>query len=115
MLKEEYRLKTNFEYNITRKHGKRYSGKYFYINVLKPRNYEGPTKFGVVVTTKIHKRAVKRNRVRRLFVESFRHQFDPIKDKGVWISVYPKASALNKTYEEINTDLTETLQKISFS
>ncbi len=115
MLKKEFRLKTNFEFNIPRKYGESFRGTYFYASVLKPQNYTGPSKMGIVVSNKFHKNAVVRNRIKRLFREIIRKDFDKVKDKGLWIVLHPKTTSMDKTYEELSADVNKTLQKIFIS
>lgn len=111
MLKKQNRLVTKFEFNIARKYGKSYSAQLFHIYYLEPRNYRGTTKIGLVVSNKLCKTAVGRNRLKRLFREALRRNFDKIND-NLWIVIHPKFVSLNKSYEEIYTDITKTLQKI---
>ena len=113
MLKRVHRLTSNFEFNVTRKHGKYYEGNFFHIYFLKPRNYKGPTKVGIVVSTKTTKKATKRNRVKRVFREVVRKNFEKIDKGDLWIVIHPKVASLNKKYEEINTDFNKILQKVS--
>lgn len=114
MLNKINRLTSNFQFNITRKYGQKYEGAYVYVYVLKPQKYNGDTKVGIVVPNKFHKKAVRRNRVKRLFRESLK---DKIKDMGNsrWVVLHPKFNCLGITYEEINSDLTKVLQKVSFA
>jgi len=72
MLKKEYRLKKRSAFAATYK-----SGKSFYKDGItmfcgKEKNGDYETKIGFVVSKKIHKRAVKRNRIKRLMRESVR-------------------------------------------
>ena len=73
MLSREYRLKKNSAFTATYKI--RHS---FYLNGVavfvgsKKKNLENVTKVGFVVSKKTHKRAVKRNRLKRLMRESYR-------------------------------------------
>jgi len=113
MLKKPNRLTSKFEFNITRKYGKKFSGNHFHLFYLFPKNYEGPTKVGIVISNKFHKHAVKRNRVKRLFREIIRKQINTFSD-NMWVVVHPKFQTINKTYGEINTDFIKTLQKVSF-
>ena len=115
MLKKENRLRTRFEYKISKKYGKHLSGKYFHIYVLKPKNYQESTKVGIVISNKVSKIAVKRNRLKRLFREAIRDDVARLEDKSLWIAVYPKISSLEKSYEEISTDVTQVLQKVPLS
>lgn len=113
MLKRQHRLTSRFEFNITRKYGDYYKGKFFHIYFLKPKNYKGPTKVGIVISTKVHKKAVKRNRIKRVFREVVRKNFEKIDKGDLWVVIHPKTNSLDKKYEEINTDFNQILQKIS--
>ena len=115
MLKKENRLSSNFEYNVTRKYGKYYKGKYFHVYFLIPKNYEGPTKVGIVVSNKFSKKAVERNRVKRVFREVVRSNFGKINKGYLWVVIHPKLSCVDKSYEEISTDFNKVLQEASFS
>jgi ribonuclease P protein component len=114
MLKKQNRLSSTFEYNITRKYGRYIQGKYFHMFVLKPQNYTGPAKIGIVVSNKFHKRAVKRNKAKRIFREIIRQDLDKIQN-DLWIVIHPKFSCLEKDYEEISSDFDQNLQKISIT
>lgn len=111
MLKKENRLSTNFEFNITKKYGTHYEGKYFHVYILTPKNYLGSSKFGIVVSNKYSKIAVRRNRIKRLLRETIKTNLESFKD-NLWIVVYPKKNVSGKTYEEINSDFNKTLQKV---
>ena len=80
MLPNEYRLRKRSAFNATYKSGKSFHKDGITMFVGKEKNNEYPTKFGFVVSKKIHKRAVKRNRIRRLMRESCRLI---IKNEGV--------------------------------
>ena len=113
MLRRKNRLTSKFEFNVTRKHGTYYEGQYFHIYFLKPRNYKGPTKVGIVVSTKTAKKATKRNRVKRVFREVVRKNFEKIDRGDLWVVIHPKVSSLDKKYEEVSTDFNKILQKVS--
>lgn len=115
MIKKELGLKTNFEFNIPRKYGKYYAGKYFHMYVLKPTNYNGISKVGIVISTKFDKRAVVRNKVKRMFKKAIKEWLEEIKDKSLWIVIHPKFNSIDKTYEEISSDVIKTIQKVSIS
>ena len=110
MLKRENRLSTPFEFKITKKYGRRIEGNNFIAYILKPDNYEGSTKIGIVVSSKFSKNATDRNRIKRLFRETIRKNLSLIPEDR-WVSIYPKHSSAGKTYEEIDTDFTENIQK----
>ena len=111
MLKRENRLTTKFEINVTRKYGRNIPGQYFFLYALLARNYRGPAKVAIIVSNKFSKSAVKRNRIKRVFREAVRQNFDKI-PQDHWLIVYPKFSSAVKTYEEISFDVSKTLQKI---
>jgi len=114
MLKKENRVTTRFQFNITRRFGAHYTARFFHLYVLEPRNYIGESQIGIVVSNKLAKSAVSRNKVKRRFRESIRNNFDKI-NPNLWLVFHPKHQSLVATYEELNTDINQTLQKISFT
>jgi ribonuclease P protein component len=114
MLPKQHRLSTRYEYNKTRRFGKRIRTPVFDLYYMDVRNYSGPTKIGIVVTNKFEKVAPKRNRIKRVFREVIRKNLDKIKS-GYWIVVHPRQYAKGKNYEEISTEFNKILQKVSFS
>ncbi|HOD01245.1 MAG TPA: ribonuclease P protein component [bacterium] len=115
MLKRENRLSSDFEFNITRKYGKYFNGKYFHIYFLRPKNYNGPTKVGIVVSNKFSKKAVERNRVKRIFREIVGNNLEKIGKDNIWVVIHPKISCQNKSYEEISAEFNKILQEAPFS
>lgn len=111
MLKKQHRLSSNFEFNVVKKYGSHLEGEFVHVYFLKPTNYTGETKMGIVVSNKYDKRSTKRNYVKRLFRESFRRNME-ILGKDLWIVIYPKFNCTGVNYEKINSDLIKTLQKI---
>ncbi len=73
MLKKQFRLKKNSAFKATYriKHSYCISGIVLWVG-KKKENPEFLTKAGFVVSKKTHKRAVKRNRLKRLMRESYR-------------------------------------------
>lgn len=114
MLKKLNRLTTKFQFNIVKKYGTRISTDLFSVTTLRPRNYEGPTKVGFVVPNTITKKATKRNRIKRLLRESVRKHFTEFPN-GQWLAFFVNHKILDKTYEEINSQVTKALQKISIA
>jgi ribonuclease P protein component len=111
MLKKQNRMKTRYQFNITRDKGSHQKGRHFHIFVYKPENYEGPAQFGIVVSTKVTKKATERNRIKRLYREVIRANKVLVQD-NLWIVIQPTQSSLEKKYEEISTDFIETIQKV---
>ena len=72
MLPKQYRLKKKIAFNATYRTGVSYHQNGIIMFCGKKKDDEYPTKIGFVVSKKIHKRAVKRNRIKRLMRESLR-------------------------------------------
>ena len=111
MLKKENRLKTTYEFNKVRRLGEKCDATYFRINFLNVSQHQADknTKIGIVVSNKFSKVAAQRNRVKRVFREVIRLNFDNIKE-GYWIVIHPRVTSLDKVYEEINADFVKILQ-----
>ncbi len=114
MLKKENRLSTDFEFNVARKHGTKVQGTLCNMFYLKPTNYQGPAKIGIVISKKIHKNAVKRNRLKRMFGECIREKLDTL-PQDHWVVFHPKTESLESKYEEICVDVNKVLSKISLA
>ncbi|RJR26952.1 ribonuclease P protein component [candidate division WWE3 bacterium] len=115
MLKKSNRLTSNFEFNVTKKYGKKFTGEFITVFAVVPRNYKGPLKIGIVVPNSVHNKAVKRNRPKRLIRESIRNMLknsDIEVPENLWLVIYAKKGILEKSYAEISTDINKTLQEI---
>lgn len=113
MLPKQNRLSTNYEFNKTRRFGTRERTPLFDIYYLEERNYDGPSKIGIVVSNKFEKVAPKRNRIKRVFREVIRKNLDRIKP-GYWIVIHPRQFAKGKNVEEVSTEFNKILQKVPF-
>jgi ribonuclease P protein component len=114
MLKKDNRLSTTYEFNKVRREGESFRSKNFMMFYLDVSGYDGPTRVGIVVSTKYSKVAPVRNRVKRVFREVVRLNLDKIKD-GYWLVIQPFKSATEKGYEEINTEFNKALSQIPIS
>lgn len=112
MLKKEARLSSNYEFNKTRRLGASYTGEFSKIFYLKLKNTVENTRVGIVVTNKFSSSAVKRNRIKRVYREIIRKIYSDM-SAGYWIVVYPRHGFQEASYEEVSSDLTSLLQKIS--
>jgi ribonuclease P protein component len=115
MFKKENRLSSDFEFNVTRKYGKYIHGKYFHAYFLKPKNYEGPTKVGIVISNKFSKKATERNRIKRIFREIVKENLNKIGRENLWVVIHPKISCQDKSYEEISAEFNKVLQETPLS
>ena len=114
MLPKEYRLKKRGAFNATYKTGKSLhkDGITMFCGKENKTNY--PTKIGFVVSKKFHKRAVKRNRTKRLMRESVRLYIKQNQIKNRYLSVIFVASQklLDKNFFEINRAMKMLVEKI---
>lgn len=104
MLKKEYRLKKRSAFSATYRTGKSFHKDGITMFCGREKDNETPAKIGFVVSKKIHKRAVKRNRMKRLMRESVRLL---IKQEGFstkYMSVIFVGSQklLNKGFEDVD-------------
>ncbi len=82
---------------------------------------ENEAKIGFVVSTKVHKRAVQRNRIKRAARETFRLIFKEnrelagVLNKYMSFVVVAKSSAPEATNEELREDILSALLKIKVS
>ena len=82
---------------------------------LKPTNYIGSVKVGVVVSNRVYPKAAKRNYFKRVLRENIRNaikEIDENKVKNLWIVVQARQEIIGRTYEEISADIIKILQKI---
>ena len=116
MLPKQYRLKkrTAFKATYKVKHSTHSGGVTLFAGIEK--NEDVPTKVGFVVSKKVHKRAVKRNRLKRLLRESYRQLLKENNiygsDKFLSLVFVGGESALGKNFDEIKNAVKKTLEKL---
>ena len=115
MLQKKYILKKHSAFIATYRINNTKSDKNVCIFFGKEKTDENiPTKFAFVVSKKIHKRAVVRNRIKRLMRESVRkiHLLPEYSHLHKYLSIIcvAKHSAIEKTYEDINNSITTLLK-----
>lgn len=119
MLQQENRLRKLRDFNLVMKHGQWINGRFLDIKVLElaknqayfPKkedvdNFKKQLKLAIAAGLKVHKSAVKRNRVRRQIREVLRLLLKDGKIKiGYYILVVAKKDTLDKDYAEISEEV----------
>lgn len=116
MLPKQYRLKKRSAFKATYKvkNSSHSGGVTLFAGILKKEEY--PTKVGFVVSKKVHKRAVKRNRLKRLMRESYRILLKEgsVAESQKYMSLVFVGSdrALGKSFVEIKSSIEKLLERI---
>ncbi|MBR6127653.1 ribonuclease P protein component [bacterium] len=114
MLKQEYRLKKRSAFAATYRTGKSFHFGGITMVVGKEKENDSPTKYGFVVSKKINKRAVKRNRIKRLMRESMRLIIKEgyIQNKYLSVIFIASSKMLGKTFKETDSDMRGLVAKL---
>lgn len=116
MLPKQYRLKKRSAFKATYKvkNSSHKGGVTLFAGILKKEDY--PTKVGFVVSKKVHKRAVRRNRLKRLMRESYRLLLKEEKlgnsQRFMSLIFVGSEKALDKNFNEIKASISKLLEKI---
>ena len=117
MLKKQYRLKNKKAFNaIYKLKNSTHKGGVSLFAGLKKKDETQTTKVGFVVSKKTHKRAVKRNRLRRLMRESYRilQKENNLKNSQEYMSLIfvGTENALGKNFQEIKNIVENLLERL---
>jgi ribonuclease P protein component len=102
MLKVENRLKKQADFSAVLKNGRRFNGEY--LAIASAPNKERHLRVGVVVSKKIERKAVGRNRLRRIVSHIFEHllkESPPQKDVVVLVRRKPEVTVFSILEKEI--------------
>ncbi len=116
MLPKQYRLKNRSAFKATYrvKNSFHKGGITLFIGILKKD--DSPTKVGFVVSKKVHKRAVKRNRLKRLMRESYRLLLkeNNLGNSQKYLSLIFVGTdkALGKSFKEIDASIKKLIQGV---
>lgn len=114
MLKKEYRLKKRSAFAATYRTGKSFHSDGITMFLGKEKQNDFPVKIGFVVSKKIHKRAVKRNRIKRLMRESIRLiiKENGFSDKYMSVIFVASSRLLGKTFKEVDAGIRKLVAKL---
>ncbi|MEI8068008.1 MAG: ribonuclease P protein component [Candidatus Shapirobacteria bacterium] len=101
MLKKINRLKKIKDFTEVKNKGEIYHSPFFSLLILKSDNKD--SQFGFVISKKISKRAVDRNKIKRVLAESVKVNLDKFKNiKAVFLV---KRLILGKKFEEVDREI----------
>jgi len=106
LLKKPYRIIKNKEYKDILNSGRFLRNRFFLLK-FKPNNLKN-SRFGIVVSTKVSKKAVDRNLVKRRVREIIRANLENIKD-GFDVVLVMKKESLGLNYSEIEHNIVNSL------
>lgn len=109
MLPKANRLNLASEFRFIKRDGKTLQTPFFTI-LYRYSQLSGAPKVGFIVSNRVGP-AVERNRIRRLLREVFHNNLDKL-PSGFEIAVIAKKLNQEPTYEELNTEVVNLLQKI---
>ena len=114
MLPKDYRLKKRSAYMATYKTGKTLHKDGITVFIGKEKNNEYPTRVGFVVSKKIHKRAVKRNRIKRLMRESYRLLIKEasVSDKYISLIFVASSKLLDMNFQDVDNAMRKLVYKL---
>lgn len=109
MLAKQHRLKKDKDFELVFKRGKAFNGKFLFLKIIKRNNLE-VSRFGLVVGTKISKKATIRNKIKRRLRDIVRKRLGDIKS-GFDVIIGAKTRVVDKSYQEIKEELEGLLEK----
>jgi ribonuclease P protein component len=107
-LKKEFRLRKRKDFEEVRERGRISHGSKISLAILEKEG--GGARVGVVVSKKTDKRAVERNRLRRLVAEVFRENWEVWGKLNRWLVVIVRRN--NLTLREVEEELAGLIQKL---
>ncbi len=114
MLPKDYRLKKRTAFAATYRTGRTLHKGGITVFIGKEKNNDSPTRVGFVVSKKIHKRAVKRNRIKRLMRESYRLLIKEgaVSDKYISLVFVASSRLLNMDFKEVDNSIRKLVYKL---
>lgn len=103
MLSKKYRLTGKLDFHRVRNKGRLFQGEFFGLAVYKRQDQE-PSRFGFIVSTKISKKAVERNRAKRLLRESISFLLNDL-NLGFDCVILAKSLLIGITFAEVKNEM----------
>ncbi|MCG2685953.1 ribonuclease P protein component [Candidatus Parcubacteria bacterium] len=109
MLPKEFRLTDDYDFRRVRRLGRVYQSPFFKL-VVAPAKQRETLRFGFVISKRVAKRAVDRNRAVRLLREAVHHRLSDLK-KGFDVVLIARIAILGKSEPEVGTEVNRVLSK----
>lgn len=109
MLPKKNRLKGNLTFEEVKKEGSMHQSRNFGLLVRK-REDNQPTRFGFIVSTKISKKAVERNKIKRMLRDALRDKLDRIR-KGYDAILLARSGLLKVKKDMLEKEIGKTLKE----
>lgn len=110
MLPRKYRLPLRTELKRLQREGSLVHGRLFSLLVSRQPRENQPSRFGFIISTKIHKKAVKRNRAKRLLSEAI-IDLSPKINPGFDVIFLAKKKIIEADFKEIKKEVKRLLVK----
>jgi ribonuclease P protein component len=109
MLSFKHRLTKGKDFEKIKEKGSFYQGRFFGLVVLR-RKDKKPSRFGFIVSTKISKKAVVRNRIKRILREIVRQNLDKV-NKGFDVLFLVKKKAVEEKGKDFEKEIISVFRK----
>jgi len=109
MLPKKNLLKKKKDFDNIFKKGRTKAGRLVFLRFLKNNTKE--VRISFIVSSKISKKAIIRNKIKRRMREIFKQNIDNI-EKGIDMAIIARPEIINKNYQEIKNDIENIIQSI---
>ena len=113
MLPKQNRLARS-EFDLVFKKGRRIRGRSFSLIILSGEDKKEPIKIGIIVTKKVYKKAVDRNKLKRQIKNTINPDILKSLPSGVKIAITAFPVPKPMRYQEIKEELVQLFSKIKF-
>jgi len=109
MLPRQNRLSSSYDFRRIRRRGRSLGSPFFSLFVLRG-SPEEPSRFGFVISSRLDKRAVRRNRIRRIFQDEVRKLLDQVRP-GFSAAFWLRRAGMEASPPDIRQAIGRALQK----